>query len=86
MIALDGFLNRAYFYYQEQTNPAPLRTFATYNLSTQAVHQKTRVSGCSLFPGGVIGKVGRIVRFGANGLAVNCHEGIEIIAGIFVTN
>ena len=86
VIALDKSLNRAYFYYQEQTNPAPLWTFATYDLATQAVHEKTRISGCTLFPGGVNGKLGRLVRFGSNGLAVNCHEGIAIIAGIFVTN
>ena len=86
VIALDDSLNRAYFFYQELTNPAPLWTFATYNLQTQAVREKARVNGCSLSPGGVNGKVGRLVRFGSNGLAVNCHEGIEIIAGIFVTN
>jgi hypothetical protein len=86
VVALDDSLNRAYFFYQELTNPAPQWTFATYNLQTQAVREKTRVSGCSLFPGGVNGKIGRLVRFGANGLAVNCHEGIEIIAGTFVTN
>jgi len=86
VIALDGSLNRAYFFYQEQTSPVPLWTFATYNLQTQAVREKTRVSGCSLSPGGVNNRVGRLVRFGANGLAVNCDEGIEIIAGIFVTN
>ena len=86
VIALDDSLNHAYFFYQEQTSPMPLWTFATYNLQTQAVHEKTRVTGCSLSPGGVNGKVGRLVRFGTNGLAVNCHEGVEIIAGIFVTN
>jgi hypothetical protein len=86
VVALDDSLNRAYFFYQELTNPAPQWTFATYNLQTQAVREKTRVSGCSLFPGGVNGKIGRLVRFGTNGLAVNCHEGIEIIAGTFVTN
>ncbi len=32
VIALDSSLNRAYFFYEEQTNPAPLWTFATYNL------------------------------------------------------
>lgn len=84
VIALDGSLNRAYFYYQEQTNPVPLWTFATYNLTTQAILEKARVSSCS--SGGVSGNGGRLVRFGTNGLAVNCREGIEIIAGIFVTN
>lgn len=86
VIALDNSLNRGYLFYQEQTNPAPLWTFATYNLQTQAVREKTRVTGCSLLPGGVNGKLGRLVRFGSNGLAANCHEGIEIIAGIFVSN
>jgi hypothetical protein len=86
VITLDSTLNRAYFYYQDQTTPNPLWTFATYNLQTQAIRELTRVSGCTLFPGGVNGKVGRIVRFGSNGLALNCREGIEIIAGIFVTN
>jgi hypothetical protein len=86
VIALDDSLNRAYFYYQEQTDPAPLWTFATYNLQTQVVGKKTRVNGCTLFPGGVKGKVGRLIRVGTNGLAVNCHEGIEIISGVFVTN
>jgi len=86
VIAVDGSLDRAYFFYEELLDPSPLWTFATYDLQTQAVHAKTRVSGCSLFPGGVNGKVGRLVRFGANGLAVNCHEGIEIISGTFVTS
>lgn len=86
VIAVDGSLNRTYFFYQEQTTPAPLWTFATYNLQTQAVLEKTRVSGCTLEPGGVNGKVGRLIRFGANGLAVDCNEGIEIISGNFVTN
>jgi hypothetical protein len=86
VIALDDSLNRAYFYYQEQTNPAPLWTFATYNLQTQVVGEKTRVNGCTLFPGGVNGKAGRLIRVGTNGLAVNCHEGIEIISGVFVTD
>jgi hypothetical protein len=86
VVALDNPLNRAYFFYQEQTNPSPLWTFATYNLQTQAVREKTRINGCTLSPGGVNGKLGRLVQFGSNGLAVNCHEGIEMIAGIFVTN
>jgi hypothetical protein len=86
IIALDSSLNRAYFFYQEQTTPAPLWTLASYNLQTLAVREKARISGCSLFPGGVNGKIGRLVRFGANGLAVNCNQGIEIIAGSFVTN
>ena len=86
VIALDDSLNRAYFYYQELTSPTPLWTFATYNLQTQVVGEKARVNGCTLFPGGVNGKVGRLIRVGSNGLAVNCHEGIEIISGVFVTN
>jgi hypothetical protein len=86
VIALDNPLNRAFFFYEELTSPSPLWTFATYNLQTQAVREKTRINGCTFFPGGVNGKLGRLVRFGSNGLAVNCHEGIEMIAGIFVTN
>jgi hypothetical protein len=84
-IALDGSLNRAYFFYEELLDPAPLWTFATYDLQTLAVHAKTRVSGCSALQSGVSG-AGRLVRFGSNGLAVNCREGIEIIAGAFVSN
>lgn len=86
VVAVDGTLNRAYFFYQEQLTPAPLWTFATYNLQTQAVLEKTRVNGYTLALGGVNGKSGRLVRFSANGLAVNCNEGIEIISGNFVTN
>ncbi len=86
VVALDSSLNRAYFFYQEQLSPTPLWTFATYNLETQSVREKTRVSGCSLEPGGVNGKVGRLIRWGSNGLAVNCNEGLEIISGIFVTS
>lgn len=44
------------------------------------------MNGCTLALGGVNGKSGRLVRFSANGLAVNCNEGIEIISGNFVTN
>lgn len=86
VVAVDGTLSRAYFFYQEQLTSAPLWTFATYNLQTQAVLEKTRVNGCTLTLGGVNGKSGRLVRFSANGLAVNCNEGIEIISGNFVTN
>lgn len=85
-VAIDGSLNRAYFFYQEDTVPVPLWTFATYNLQTKAVLEKTRVNGCTLELGGVNGEVGRLIRFGTNGLAVNCNEGIEIISGSFVTN
>jgi hypothetical protein len=86
MVTLDSTLSRAYFYYQDQTTANPLWTMATYNLQTQAIRELTRVSGCTLFPGGVNGKAGRIVRFGTNGLAVTCNEGIEILSGNFVTN
>jgi hypothetical protein len=86
VIALDSALNRAYFFDQEQLSPSPLWTFATFNLQTQTVVEKARVSGCSLQPGGVNGKFGRLVRWGSNGLAVNCDEEIEIISGVFVTS
>jgi len=85
-IAVDGPLNRAYFFYQEQTSPVPLWTFASYNLQTQAVREKTRVSDCSSPLGSGLNASGRLVRFGANGLAVNCREGVEIITGTFVSN
>jgi DNA-binding beta-propeller fold protein YncE len=86
LVAVDGSLNRAYFFYQDDTSPELLWTFATYDLQTQKVIAKARVSGCSLIVGGVNGKRGRLVRFGADGLAVACNEGIEVISGRFVTN
>jgi hypothetical protein len=44
------------------------------------------VNACTLFPGGVTGKGGRLIRVGTSGLAVKRHEGIEIISGVFVTD
>jgi hypothetical protein len=85
VVAVDSTSSRAYFFYEELLSPAPLWTFAAYDLQKQTVHAKTRVSGCSLEPGGVNGKVGRLVRWGSNGLAVNCNEGLEIINGTFVS-
>lgn len=83
--AVDATVGRAYFFYQEELTPAPLWTFATYDLQKQTVIAKTRVSGCSLGVGGVNGEVGRLVRWGSDGLAVNCQEGLEIISGVFVS-
>jgi hypothetical protein len=84
--AVDGTSGLAYFFYEELLSPVPLWMFATYDLQTQAVHAKARVNGCSLIAGGVNGKVGRLVRWGSTGLAVNCNEGLKIISGNFVTH
>jgi hypothetical protein len=84
LIAPDAATGRAYFYYLETLTPAPLWTFATYNLQAQTFIASSRVNGCSLFPGGVNNTVGRMVRWGIDGLAVNCIEGIKIINGKFV--
>jgi hypothetical protein len=85
-VAVDGTLSRAYFFYEDLVNPAPMWSLTSYDLQTQGVQAKTRVKGCSLFPGGVNGHVGRLVRWGTNGFAVNCHEGLEIISGEFVSH
>jgi hypothetical protein len=84
-ITLDSSLNRAYFSYEENLTPVPLWTFAVHDLQSQVVREKTRVNGCTIQLGNVNGKVGRLVRWGTNGLAFNCKEGIKIISGAFVT-
>jgi sugar lactone lactonase YvrE len=84
LIAPDSAAGRMYMYYMEELTPASRWTFGTYDLQTQAFIAGTRVSGCSLFPGGVNLNVGRLVRWGVDGLAVNCMEGIRIINGRFV--
>ena len=88
-VAVDATLNRAYYFYEEQLSPVPTWTFATYDLQTRAVYAKTRVSACSsltsLTPGGPTKAGGRLVRWGSNGLAANCGDGLEIISGMFVS-
>lgn len=84
LAAPDSTTGRAYFYYMEELTPVSKWTFATYDLQTQDFIASTRVSGCSLFPGGVNTNIGRLVRWGTDGLAVNCSEGIRIINGRFV--
>jgi hypothetical protein len=77
LMVTDGAANRAYFVTQSFFGPGPA-TLQSFDLTTLAAVDSMTVNN-------VNGSIGRLVRWGQNGLAFNTSGGqIFLIAGTFV--
>jgi hypothetical protein len=77
LMATDVAANRAYFITQSFFNPGPV-TLQSFNLTTLALVDSTTINN-------VNGTIGRLVRWGQNGLAFNTSGNqVFLVAGTFV--
>jgi hypothetical protein len=76
-MVVDAAANRAYFLTQSFFN-TPTVTLQSFNLTTLALVDSMTISN-------VNGSIGRLVRWGQNGLAFNTSGGqVFLVAGTFV--